>query len=439
MLNPVIESIVQTILATPRACQFNLNMTIKSEADSTFSLVMDFVDALTIDQSFVANYRDVVTVNARISPADYARIYDVYTGLTATLIFTFVDAHGDVTNSVTPIIKKYRCTIDNLQDVRKRITAADHRREPDMQIVFHLIDYDVYDLMKAQVGGMTYTSTTIDNAIRHAFAVMGVTKLDMTTIDNTHTYDHILIPPYKAFDKLLPYFQATYGCYAGGINFYFTGGILYVYPPYDTSPDTNSPIKIYQTGQGEYVARWAHSYKNGMLSLISNVYPQITDYTISGSEEHGTAVMFTRSSKIVDGAVKVDPNTGPSYTEDPALIVRLKNSRQVAPNYNKVVYSRTSDNVFPSMSKLIASQCVIVNTVWGHALPYSIAPGAPVNYIHDSVGKVITQTGRVDKIVYHYRRTSQAGAGYIYSGEAHYALRLRPDTLGDASTLSTSS
>lgn len=437
MRNVVIESIVEEIVSTPTPCQFNLSMTIKSEADSTFSLDMTFIDSLTIDQSFIRNFRDVVTIEARISPADYARIYDVYTGLTATLIFTFVDAHGDITNTVKPIIKKYRCTIDDLQDVRKRITAADHRREPDMSITFHLIDYDVYDLSKAQVGGMTYTSTTIDNAIRHAFVVMGVTKLDMTTIDNTHTYDHILIPPYKAFDKLLPYFQATYGCYAAGINFYFTGGILYVYPPYDTSPNDNTPIKIYQVGQGEYVARWAHSYKNGTLSLISNTYPSITDYTIAGSEDHGTAVMFTRSARLVDGAVKVDPNTGASYTEDNSLIVRLKNSRQVAPDTNKVVYSRMSDNVFPSMSKLIASQCVIVTCLWGHAIPYSIAPGAAVNYVHDKAGQVITQTGRVDGIVYTYKRTSQTGAGYVFSGGAQYSLRLRPDTLGDASTQTT--
>lgn len=429
MVNLVLRDTILEVMGDQTPTLFNLQLFLRSETDGTFEYFPDQIDTLVIEQNFIGMTNDVLYIKFPVSPADYAVIYKQYNGLLATLIITYVDVYGSPAVSVAPVVKQYRATIVNPVDIQKKIHDSQLRITPDMNMEIQLIEEQAYDVLRARINGL-YTSTTLTDCIRHIAVSQGITSVEMVPLENTHTYDHILIPPYKSFADVFGYLQRRYGCYSTGLNYYLTNGTLFIYPPFDTDPNasTEYTIRMYLSEKGDFAG--CHSYHDvsgNVISLVTTTHPEIVDHTVAGSENEGTAFMFLRSSKLVDGVIHVDNTNGPAFTDDVGMTVKLNNTKQVGTGYQNVTYAKSTDNPFAHMSRLAASQAVIMHASWIHPKPFLIPPGSPISYSYDSAGTVATQNGIVEGLICQYNRGPQGAAGYIFQGVGQLTLRLSPN------------
>lgn len=425
--NPVLQAAISDVLSYQSTTRFNLSLIIQSELDSSFSWEPEIIDRMVHHQNFAEDYCDRINIKMPISPARYAQLYDMYQGLICTLTYTFVDTSGNPVYNPAPIVKQFRVNIVDMQDVRKRIRDAHLRTTPDMNIELQLIEKALYDITKVKLNGI-YQSTNLTNCIHHLVSAMGITKLEMAALENVHTYDHILIPPYKSISDIFFYLQGKYGLYSGGVNHYYFNGVLYIYPPFDIMNVKTPAINVYQADQGDYAGMHSyHRMNNGAMGIVSTTLPYVEDHSIVGTETHGTGMMFTRSSLVADGMVNVDPNTGASYTGNPGMIVKYQKALQIGTNYHQLSYAKTTDNPFPQMSKMAESQAVMIHTNWLQPMPYTIPPGSTASYMHDGAGNAVTQLGLVERMTMEFIKGDKGGGGDVFSGSADIILRLRPD------------
>ena len=149
-----------------------------------------------------------------------------------------------------------------------------------------------------------------------------MTNLSLVAPDNVERNDHIVIPPTRDFSNIFAWLQAKYGVYMCGINHYFTGGMLYVYAPFDTSPTTTNSITVLQAEQGMGSGSQTYSSISGnVLTIVTDSILHSHDNSVSASENRGTAVSFLRSSEIIDGIVSVTDPVSYTHLTLPTILL----------------------------------------------------------------------------------------------------------------------
>lgn len=426
MRNTNLQGLIDGVMGNSTPSLYKTTIKFTSSTNSSYTFTPLHITNMLISQRFDRSFMDDIHLDFPIATADYAQMYDNMQNLMAFLTFQMLDKEGRVVINATPIKRSYRVSIVDARDVRRQFPDSDLRVTPDTKMTVRLIESQIYTIRQQAVVG-TYRSTTMLGALYHAAQTFTISQAHIVTPDNTHTYDHIVVPPAQKFGDFFPWLQAKYGVYACGISHYYTGGLLYVFAPFDTNPSSPWKASFYQADQGAYgaAASFYQSDTAGNIKIVINNLPQSKDLSQSGSENKGTASMFLRASKLVDGAVTVT-DSGITFNQDLALAVRLNNSKLTNGDGVNNVYTKATDNIFANMSMIIEHQANLVTVNWPNALPFSLYPGEGVIYYSNENGATMKRTGIVEYVEYALSERERTSAGLIMACMGRIVLRLQP-------------
>lgn len=426
MRNASLISAIQKVVGVKASTLFSIAIKFVSTSDSTYAYSPLYIDTLQIKQDYINTYTDDIVIEFPLATADYAKLYAHIQDLHVVLTLTFADAEGRTDLLITPIQQIYRAIIINPRDITKEVSDASRRTEIDTSIRVRLIEDAVYAARQQEIH-VIYQTMSIESVIRSLSNSFNMKTLALTTVDNVHKYDHVIIPAMKSFANVFEWLQMKYGIYMCGCNHYFTKNILYIYAPYDTSPTTTNTLTVYQAEKGMYQGSQIYHKTTGTnTELVTNSVLHAHDASVSAGENHGTAASFLRASEIVDGIVTVNNTTGAQFVVDPALTISLNKTKMAQSDTNKTKYTKMTDNPFLLASNLVMHQCIMTRIEWNLAIPYVFTPGQQVVYNSDETGLVRKRSGILEGITYRIGRMPRVSGKDLFACKAELLLRLDP-------------
>ena len=428
MDNQTLQAAVSRVLASTANTQFQITLSFLSKTDSSFQFSPLEVERIALHQDAVSDYSDDLHLEFWVSLNQYADLYERIQSLYAVLTLNACDTNGTVVLTQQPIQRMFRATIVDPKDVRKETIGVHLRtQDPDRGIRIRLIEEEVYNVRSVEINTI-YQACTVADAIHIGTSTFGMSNVTVVAPDNISVIDQILIPPTKSFSDYYTWLQAKYGVYMLGINHYYTGGHLYIYPPFDIQPTTEATLVVYQTQEGWGAGHNVfHKVTGTTIEVVTNKIHQVVDNASYASENVGTSVMFLRSSEVMDGVVKNDPQTGASFNDDVVLNLSLQSPKTLTPETNKTIYAHSTDNAWALASHISEHQATFITFDWNMSIPYLLRPGLAVRYNSDQDGQVLTRTGIVEKIESRIQKMERGPAGRLYKSVTQVTVRLQPE------------
>jgi len=430
MKNKSLRASIESVMNQALPALETIGVAIYSEDDLEFVLRPLFIDTLTICQYFDTEYTDRIELRFPISIRDYVRVFERSKGLSVVLTRTRLNYDGTKSREL-PVVTRYSAMIIDPKDLKRQVPDAEYRTSLDVSMALQLVEKKMYEIRFTRVAS-PFVNTTVEGVIRTFMqSGFGITKLDMTPIENKTQYENIIIPPAKGIDDLLPYLQRRFGMYMKGMAFYYRDETMYIYPAYDTNPEKRDKVvRFYLAETGDYAgASSFYREQESGIDIVLTASTKTTDNTVRSAENSGTSVMFMRSSQTMDGFVKRE---GGAIIIDPRSTLTIENTQArplMGQQYKNNTYKQPTDNPFYYASKLVADQAIFVQTGWAMAVPFLIPVKTPIQYSYDNNGSLVTHTGIIDQIVYQYEQVVAGPEGRVYSCHAQLLLRLEPNPI----------
>jgi regulation of enolase protein 1 (concanavalin A-like superfamily) len=428
MLNSTLVAAAAKVMSNPAPAQFIVTAQfVNSQSGSEFSFFPRFIDEMVIVRDYLENFADEFDMKMTVSPKDYALLQDQGQNLLCVLTWTYVDQWGKTIYDPAPIRTQYNVMINDPWDIRKSVTDVQVHTEPNTELWVRLVEPAVYKIRQTKVNAV-YQNMTMTQTLYAVSQLLGIEKIHLVPLDNTHQYDHVNITSYQGISSVYGYLHSRFGLYLKGATSYLSGGVLYVYPPFETDPVYDKTAIFYQVDSGKYAgAHIFHRTENKNVSVVVNTQPQSYDLSVGGSENIGTGFIFTRASRLTDAFTAVDSSEGARFTDEPALSVSLNSSRTLVKDYNNLTHIPSTDNPYPATSKIISHQASIMNVVWMHADPFLLDPGQKIVYYYDKDEIMVKKTGILERAEYRISRMHQMDAKSMFGVVATLTLRLSPN------------
>ena len=424
---PLLNAINNVVKQTATPTTFTLEMTFVSASDSTYRYSPLKIENLRINQDATVYYTNQIFTEFMISLNDYANMFDHMQDLACFFTLRYCDRNGLLLNTSKPFQKVYRAAIVDPKDVRKEQVDTQYRTEFDRKVKIRLVEPDIYNVRHIEFNTI-YQSHTVEDAIRDASNVFGITNLTVTSPDNIHLWDQILVPPTKSFANFYAWLHAKYGVYMNGMNRYYTDNHLFVYPPFDIAPTTEKTVVLYQAEEGMCAGNMTFAYAHdNLIEVVTNKVRKVVDQSMYGSENVGTSKVFLRSSELVDGVVQHDPVDGIKFNDDVSLSIALQQPKTLTPGAHKTTYAHATDNPYVLASHMAEHQATVVDVEWPMSSPFLIRPGLAVVYNSDQNSKVLRRTGIVEKLDTLLARNDLGPAGGLFRGTTNLTVRLQPE------------
>lgn len=428
MQNSVLLNLAQQVINSPTPAQMNVTAQfLNSSAGSKFSFYPFKIESLVIKRDYIANIGDDIQMEMKISPHDYALLQDMGQNIQCIVTFSYVNAAGTPVTTPKPVQKTYVALISHAQDVRKAVPDIQVYKDPVNSITVRLMSQALYNLRNTKINTLLQTAT-MQQTVHHVTQSLGITKIQMTAPDNTHTFDHVPIPSYQGIHGVFEYLQKKWGVYEKGLNAYMADDTLFIYPPFETNPTYDKTALFYQVDTQRFAGASAfHTVNNSTLSVVVNTQSDSRDMSMLGSELHGNGFVFTRASRLTDGFTTIDSQKGAAFTDQSSLLVTMDGTRPVVKDNQNMKHIKATDNPYPEMAKMAAYQASLMVMQWMHADPFQLDPGHKVIYHHDMNQTMMQTTGIIEGAEYHIKPLHKPGPLDIFSCVGQLSLRLAPN------------
>ena len=439
-ISPGLSNAIDNVLTQTSITEFTLDVQITNTDDASYTYVPDWIDALYIAQSFGEKIADDLHIQLSLSPPDYMKLFNNSKSLQCAIRLVYYDSQrSQRIFSTPPIARIYKAFLQDPQDLSKKYTTGALMPTQSMPLTeqhvgarihatLHLIESSVYTLRQQKFHGI-YSKVKIGDVIAHILQSFSITQFYMVPPDNIMVYDHIVIPPAEGFDTIFDLLQYQYGVYMKGIDWYYTGGILYIYPAYENTPAISYTANIYNAPSGNYAGMHSYHYNNPLgntLSIVSTTKVETQDISRPAAENSGNAFSFLRASSIIDNYVTTNAN-GTFINNNNALTVSTVTDRTMSKNANNPKHTKTTDNIFEQSSRLAKMDAVLIGCGWKNAVPYLLYPGHSLKYQFDRNSVFTTQQGCLERVIYSFTRQRQLSHGFVFGGDATLRFRAISD------------
>lgn len=440
----ILQKKIIDIVNITKSNYFTLTCVIKSFDDDKLNVEIEHIDGLTINENFVANYADDITLYAQMKPLDLMNLLEFKTSLYCAIRIDYIDMEGgDYILSEEPEIYYYVIFLKNTDDIYKKyhISAISRYHEEEVPILpshsgtlipttFQLLESTAYSLHKQQLTGM-YTNVDIASMLKYISKSFGVDSLDLYPVDNTVQFKHFIIPPeYAKFDQIFNYIQNKYGVYRKGLNYYFYRGVFYIYPAFDTHISKKTIINVYRGPKNSYLGMknyFTEEHKGDIttLNIVSTADMKNIKLTEIGLEEIGTNVVFLRSDKMIDESRKLEDDKF-YVNEDNNLTISSSFTQSAMKNAAIPTYISPTINLFKASSTLEQANGEMIILSWPLARPFRIIPGSEVHFYYDKE-EIEDKNGIVDSISYHILKQTFNNKIPSFSIDAKLSIRIESE------------
>nr|DAG42891.1 MAG TPA: hypothetical protein [Bacteriophage sp.] len=410
---------------------------------------------LTIEQNFNTNYTDEISLVVSLMPAQYLQMYDNSRGLKCSLKFTPMNKNTMKRETAPTIIKEYLVVFKDKSDIRKRYSkealvpesrgqmtqAQQGALIPDAE--FQLIDETAYRLRKIKFNFIA-RQVTIKDAILLICKLCHITKAAIVQPDNDKLYENFYIPPSLSFDQTMIFLQSYYGVYDKGLGFYYTDGVLYVFPECETKPTTPESAHLYYVGNSYTGNDVNHAMADSVTHIVLSGFSKEKDLQDTGSEMEGTSMIIQDATRIIDNATTIGESNatglGKVSVNELNTSVFSANKLDLGMVYNayQPMFRFDDSNPYKLRELLNAYRRVIVSTQWDAAVPFTFKPGYCIYYHYDgeniakndqgatisSTPMYTTKTGICSGVSYTFLETGRHGGEYVHTCQCDLVLSL---------------
>ena len=392
-----------------------------SVTGNDFNFEPSQINKFVIEQHFSRDYSDYVSIVLTLTPVQLLNVLDNYRDLRCTIRMYPINKRFGYIDYLSLVYEETFIVLMKDKELRKRIskdslipsTKMDQTIEHSTQlfdnIEFQLIKKSEYMLRKTKFN-FILRDATVKDVIFYLAKCCGIESTCITEPDNTLVYKNLIIPPFKTFASCMEFLQDYYGVYNKGLSYYYTGDVLYVYPTYDTNPNSKDSAHFYYAGPDACTGvELYHAYSEGdMLHVVVASTPVIRDLVDSGVEMFGNATLFQFSDRIIDLYSTIGEGSGSNAArvgmgqldlkEPNTAIFGLKNDDYgISKDAFTLSFTHTA-NMFREKSDIYSYQRSLIGFKWQNAWPNSFKPGYLIHYHYD--GEDITRrNSRNDKSV----------------------------------------
>lgn len=439
VLRAIDSAAIEAITSSQSATEFTCSLHIFNGDDPNMDITPIYINKMKIQQIFVEDVADTITVNFDLLPVEYDKVVKSQKNLYVVLVFQYINPQTQqVLFYPAPYTLKYRAIVNRSKDLFKmhstdelmsdvKYPKTERHTSMRIPISLQLIEEGIY-LARQQQFNAIYQNETINNTLRYIAAAFGMTTVSIVPPDNTHIWEHLIIPPAKNIDNIFSFLQKRYGVYLKGCSSYYTNGTLYIYPDYENNPITNKIVHIYsvtKNGLAGVMSRHRIQDANTLEIVIDNVLDHI-DPSVEASESVGTSVTFMRSNRIIDNNITMD-DAGPVINKANSITVAPKNNNTLSGTGNNSRYKGSTSNIFEEYSKLSKWDTEVVKVLWNRAIPNVFIPGHGVKYHFDNKGEMVTRNGILESVEYDITMQRHTGEGTTYAGSAVLTFRIETE------------
>lgn len=427
--NQALVSATEGILGQQMPCTARIAIEFAgSAAGSTFSFVPISIDNVVFDFHYTENVFTTIYAKIKVSGKDYALLQDQSQNLIASVRITPASSSGTPVRTVDPYLEKFRVLLVNPMDARIMMQDIHLHVEPTREMVVQLIEPLAYRLRHESVTACIH-SATVSDMIHYLVHCHDIKNTDIIDPDNTHPFDHMIVPMYPSFMSSIGYLQSTYGVYAKGCSYYIQDDRLYVYPPFETNPSSQGTLTFFQHRVGQASLGGSKYTKAGNdFRIVIDKPAQATDMSLAGAENHGTGFSFTRASRTTGGMTYIDKNKEGSFTDMNTIIMSTNSPQTLDPSSNKIKQVRSTDNPYPHMSTIAAHQASLMTVEWDGVDITAFTPGKKVKYCYDENGVMAQRSGILQRAQVNFQQNMRADSGVVFSTHAQLDIRLATAT-----------
>lgn len=410
---------------------------------------------LTIEQNFNTNYTDEISLVVSLMPTQYLQMYDNSRGLKCSLKFTPMNKNTMRRETAPTIIKEYLVIFKDKSDIRKRyskealVPESRGRMTQEQQgalipdAEFQLMDETAYRLRKIKFNFIA-RQVTIKDAILLICKLCHITKAAIVQPDNDKLYENFYIPPSLSFDQTMIFLQSYYGVYDKGLGFYYTDGVLYVFPECETKPTTPESAHLYYVGNNYTGNDVNHAMADSVTHIVLSGFSKEKDLQDTGSEMEGTSMIIQDATRIIDNATTIGESNatglGKVSVNELNTSVFSANKLDLGMVYNayQPMFRFDDSNPYKLRELLNAYRRVIVSAQWDAAVPFTFKPGYCIYYHYDGEniakndqGATIsatpmytTKTGICSGVSYTFLETGRHGGEYVHTCQCDLVLSL---------------
>lgn len=434
-----------SILEKASSGYFDIHCLLYSPSDTTLQLIPEYIDQFTIVQRYHSDYTDNIRLVVELNTQDTLALLKAYKNLKCRLeLIRLRKDTWDTIDELDPLIYDYRVIISNSSDLLKMFNINEissleneepliHQRDRRFSIELQLIEDEVYHVRNKQINGLLKSSNgtplTVQSALYFVVNCLGIKNAVIVPPDNRKVWKTINIPPMQDISTVFDYLQDWYGVYAKGLSYYFTNGIFYLYPAYETNPSTDRVAHIYNTPAMSYSGHHGYHYidDKGLVHILCNTEVVSTDMTEKGIENVGNFRLSLRTDMALDVNRDLTLKSG-KFSDNNILGCGGNLNRGMVENTQKARYDTSSNNAYVMASEIAEYNCTILASTWMMAEPYLLQPGQKIYYHYDKEDVFSTVRGIVEEIVYTTQNIGRQRK-YIYTTNATYALRLEPNEI----------
>lgn len=289
-----------------RSMKIYLNF--QSDTMDDFQNFTVFPEIIEITQDFVENYADYIYMRVEVTPDHFQQLVNNHKNLKAELIFRYLDEYTEEIGDEAVMKLKRKVLIRNYQNLNQNYTTEqleDAFRNGDdlISIELELIEDELYHIRKKEIQFLA-RDVTMKDVILFVCKQLGFKKVHLVEPDNKRVYENFIMPPMQSMATVFDFLQYTegMGIYQRGCNYYYSNGIMYIYPQYDTEPENGFTTHIYNAGTYEFKGQQNyHRYDDkGNLHILTSEHTEIQNIVQAGVENRRTGSVLFRTEHVVD-------------------------------------------------------------------------------------------------------------------------------------------
>jgi len=413
-VSKTMDKAVKEILADPQTGVFQIVLEFNSKDKKNILTVDRLLTDILIEQDFNAKFSDIFMVFFKVTIQQYLLLFKHFQGLTCTILISNA-SNETVNKSSSPFFQyTYRVVIKNMEDLFKEISAnaledvdgtgaSLQYEDTFIDLTVQLVEMELYNIRKHKFN-MILTQVTMEDIIYLFAYLLGIGKVFLVPPDNTRRYSQYVISPLKTIFDVFSYLQnkPDGGVYNKGLSYYYSLGILYVYPAFETNLTPYSDaINIYRVPENTYMGIGGLSRKTKVsTNVICNLASKASKIAQLGMEEIGTVFLTQLNSKIIDGQLTIT---------DTEIVVN-ENSDTFANDVNNGLinnaytpdFRECNDNKYTLFSELNSYNYEVQHLTVGNIPLFLFKAGSRISYNFDKAALFTTKMGTVTKAVYSF-------------------------------------
>ena len=417
-----------------KSCLYNLDATFTSSIVPELKVRLSpEILNLTIEQDFIENYTDKITMELELDKDSYITLYHMRKDLNVKLEVSQINTAQNYERLPEALKKvlysekfEFKCIITHYEDIFKKLPkdriypqltdesqGEDARDRPTLKMTLELLPKEIFKARKIQFNAI-FNLTTMEDLLRYTANFYGFDSAFIIKPDNEWKYLNLVIPPAYGIEQIVEYLQQSpgLGIYNNGCNHYITRYwekpsqmTWFLYPRFGI-PTVANPIHVYDMGLNNYDGLTCNHWvdEGNCINIFFPGRANIKNWSDLGSENHMTAANVQLTDLVLDDSRKLNADNNISANKTTMNLAIVPTDPMDKNDYVKINHIKSKGNLFAIRSALGAYQGTNIEFTWQSAVPWTFTPGTEVQYHWEDHQGFQTLKGMCEGVTYSFSR-----------------------------------